>query len=109
MFGDWIMNNFSFEKFPLMLLYRGFLKISFWVSDLNGLKSEHTEEGETGFDQATHKDLTQDEATLWSWEDNQDVDPGRGGGRGRGVLMRQEKKGKYSRLTGQQKQRDKLL
>lgn len=57
MFGDWIMNNFSFEKFPLMLLYCGFLKISFWVSDLNGLKNEYTKEGEVIFDQVTYKDF----------------------------------------------------
>ena len=48
MFGDCIMNNFSFQKFRL--LYCGFLKISFWVSDLNGLENEYTKEGEIIFD-----------------------------------------------------------
>ena len=62
MFGDCIMNNFSFQKFRL--LYCGFLKISFWVSDLNGLENEYTKEGEIIFDQVTYKDFMQDKATL---------------------------------------------
>lgn len=39
-----------------MLLYCGVLKISFWVSDLNGLENKYTE-GEIIFDQVTYKDF----------------------------------------------------